>query len=314
MQRDECEVENGLVDRLQSDLPRCEKGLSKLPARAVDELTYCWMTEYFSLCGDPQPNDDGTYHIEEGHTKKDVYYDYECVFNNLGIKPVALNRFRFIWKTCTPHVLVRKRKGVDTKCPTCSMLARMWNETNDKKRRAYIQDLRQRHRITYMAERQGYWRRLLNAMMNPNEIISTIGDEMHQNHLLLPFEAGAGAQFFGRNSLEVHLQGVISHGRKCFYMFRHFCNVSKGANIAIHTWLAAFELEMQANGGKLPEIVYHQIDGGSENANLTTIAIAELMVYRGLCKKVVLTRLPVGHTHEDIDARFEVSSKRFDEA
>ena len=32
--------------------------------------------------------------------------------------------------------------------------------------------------------------------------------------------------------------------------------------------------------------------------------ICELLVARGLIRKLVLTRLPVGHTHEDIDAKF----------
>jgi hypothetical protein len=56
----------------------------------------------------------------------------------------------------------------------------------------------------------------------------------------------------------------------------------------------------------LPEVLYAQIDGGSENANKATLAICELMIARGLTRKIVLTRLPVGHTHEDIDARFGV--------
>ena len=56
----------------------------------------------------------------------------------------------------------------------------------------------------------------------------------------------------------------------------------------------------------LPETVYHQFDGGSENANASTVCIAELLVHRGLCRRVVLTRLPVGHTHEDIDQRYAV--------
>ena len=34
------------------------------------------------------------------------------------------------------------------------------------------------------------------------------------------------------------------------------------------------------------------------------VCIAELLVAKGLCKRVVITRLPVGHTHEDIDSLF----------
>jgi hypothetical protein len=57
-------------------------------------------------------------------------------------------------------------------------------------------------------------------------------------------------------------------------------------------------------GNKLPDTVFAQIDGGSENANHVMKGVCELIVARGLTKRVVLTRLPPGHTHEDIDAVF----------
>jgi hypothetical protein len=47
-----------------------------------------------------------------------------------------------------------------------------------------------------------------------------------------------------------------------------------------------------------------QIDGGPENANKYVLALCEFLVARRLTGAVFLTRLPVGHTHEDIDARF----------
>ena len=47
-----------------------------------------------------------------------------------------------------------------------------------------------------------------------------------------------------------------------------------------------------------------QIDGGSENANQYVLAICELLIVRRVFNKILLTRLPVGHTHEDIDAHF----------
>ena len=37
---------------------------------------------------------------------------------------------------------------------------------------------------------------------------------------------------------------------------------------------------------------------------LTLKAIAELLVAKGVINKIVITRLPVGHTHEDIDSKF----------
>ena len=47
-----------------------------------------------------------------------------------------------------------------------------------------------------------------------------------------------------------------------------------------------------------------KIDGGSENVARAALAICHLLVARRLTKKVVATRLLVGHTHEDIDAVF----------
>lgn len=46
------------------------------------------------------------------------------------------------------------------------------------------------------------------------------------------------------------------------------------------------------------------MDGGSENTAKAALAICELLVARRLTRRIVLTRLLVGHTHEDIDAIF----------
>ena len=46
------------------------------------------------------------------------------------------------------------------------------------------------------------------------------------------------------------------------------------------------------------------MDGGSENNNETFYAICALLVACRVVKRVVISRLPVGHTHEDIDALF----------
>lgn len=54
----------------------------------------------------------------------------------------------------------------------------------------------------------------------------------------------------------------------------------------------------------MPDKVYYQVDGGSENTAKAVLAICFLIVARGLTKKFVITRLIVGHTHEDIDALF----------
>ena len=78
--------------------------------------------------------------------------------------------------------------------------------------------------------------------------------------------------------------------------------VCVNANFCVHTWLLS--LEEQYRKGKLPPVLYHQIDGGSENANVLYLVICFMLVAKGLCLKVVLSRLLPGHTHEGIDALF----------
>ncbi len=48
------------------------------------------------------------------------------------------------------------------------------------------------------------------------------------------------------------------------------------------------------------------MDGGSENTAKAALAVCELLVARRLTRRVVLSRLLVGHTHEDIDAIFAI--------
>jgi hypothetical protein len=82
-----------------------------------------------------------------------------------------------------------------------------------------------------------------------------------------------------------HLQGVINHGRR-FVIYRTFQNVKPtSANLSIYTWL--IELEKEYIEKKcLPDTIYHQIDGGPENANKEYLVMSELLVHKRLCQKV----------------------------
>lgn len=71
----------------------------------------------------------------------------------------------------------------------------------------------------------------------------------------------------------------------------------------LHTFYLTLEA-WKKEKGHYPKKVYWQVDGGSENANKVTLAFCEYLVKETSIEEIYLTRLPVGHTHEDIDARF----------
>jgi hypothetical protein len=56
--------------------------------------------------------------------------------------------------------------------------------------------------------------------------------------------------------------------------------------------------------GKFPRKLYLQFDGGAENANQTVLGWLQVLVAKRIVPEIILTRLPTGHTHDDIDALF----------
>jgi hypothetical protein len=90
-----------------------------------------------------------------------------------------------------------------------------------------------------------------------------------------------------------------------FAQYRTFHTVGTGtANLGVYCLLADLERRLELDG-YLPPTFFFQLDGGPENANTTFFAMIELLVAKRIIKnKIYVTRLPVGHTHEDIDAVF----------
>jgi hypothetical protein len=84
---------------------------------------------------------------------------------------------------------------------------------------------------------------------------------------------------------------------------RSFHNVQHNGNLSVFCWLDALEQRLKADG-TLPDTLYYQVDGGPDAMCSLILFVSELLVAKGLCKRVVVTRLPVGHTHEDIDSLF----------
>lgn len=143
-----------------------------------------------------------------------------------------------------------------------------------------------------------YANRASLAMNMPKLYLSIVSDGMAQNHCILPW-LGNLAQIKG---VPQHIQGVLRHGRG-LTLYRTFHNVANGANLQLHTFLLILEETIEEEG-KLPDTVFFQFDGGSENTSKTVFLMCELIIARGLTKKIVLTRLMVGHTHSDIDGVF----------
>ena len=265
--------------------------------KAMD--AYQWMDYFFTAYGCKVSNCEQIHidHMEQ----KELWKEYE---DDVGeVRALGYHAFLELWYTCFPHVRVREYKQCCGKCITCLKLTEARRGTKSKIKKDYISRLFYFHRITFMGERKTYAERRYLAREFPEKYLSTISDGMAQLHCLLPYFAN---NYTVNVHYKQHIQGIINHGRT-LTLYRTFNNIANGSNLAIHTWLMNLEdihKKLKKIGKRLPDTIFAQIDGGSENANTTMKAICELMVARGLTKRVVMTRLPPGHTHEDIDAVF----------
>jgi len=126
---------------------------------------------------------------------------------------------------------------------------------------------------------------------------------MSQDHCVLPWYGNKVQSSF---PLKQKIIGVKQHGKsKTFY--RAFPHVKGGANITCEILLREIENRMmkcKASGETFPQILFLQVDGGPDNNSKTFYGFCEQLVRDGVFHRIELCRLPVGHTHEDIDALF----------
>ncbi len=79
---------------------------------------------------------------------------------------------------------------------------------------------------------------------------------------------------------------------------RETLTVDADSDFTIYCLLRELERWRDRNNGNYPQTWY------IENANKYVLAALEFLVIKRVVQKNVLTRMPVGHTHEDIDACF----------
>ena len=284
---------------LKMDTRQAQAGT--IPNTRQHIVSFMWMETYFNQYGDHIPNSNGQIHLD--FIEKTTLYEEYCrdvSYAHPDAGFMTYPRFCELWKSHFKHVSIRKHKGVTGKCSSCSLMTGLRYSCTDPKRRQLLVELHALHRSMFMQERMCYYDRIHYALSHPDTCMSCISDGMAQQHCILPHMAGIDQ--FGC-PLTQHLQGVLEHGQ-LFTIYRTFHTVGHGADMQVYVLLSQLEQWYQRNG-RFPELVYWQVDGGPENANKYILGICELLVHLDIgIKRIVFTRLPVGHTHEDIDSKF----------
>lgn len=134
-------------------------------------------------------------------------------------------------------------------------------------------------------------------------VLSMIIDGADQSAYGLPYFHNTTHSTQGKWKVKTHLMGAIVHGRKT-YAYTYIDNIKHGNNLTIET-LHRLLLDTAATEGKLPKTLYLQLDNTSKQCKgRFVLGYLACLVAWGLFDEVVLSFLPVGHTHEDIDQMF----------
>lgn len=261
-----------------------------------------WMENYFFQF-ESQPNSKQI-HVDFSY-KRTIYEEYRSSANpSAPANKLSEGNFKELWSSLYDFVKIRKSKRISGKCWTCAYINELRQKQKGEEVMRACKHLMIMHRGgLFMLERLEYRRRIQEAVsLSPNTIMSSIIDGASQNHCTIP-HPGENVEF--SNGLEQHIEGVLTHGQG-FTIYRSFPTVDADADFTIFCLLSELEKWRDNHKQNFPHTWYIQIDGGSENANKYLFAALEYIVAKRLVQKIVLTRLPVGHTHEDIDACFGV--------
>ena len=236
------------------------------------------------------------------HAVYDLFQaDHKADFPN-GV--CHLSWFKFIWKNDPRVAHIRLRKHLRfALCPVCAGFINTRFHALGENVRKDIKAKEREHAIFVRREREAYYDRRRLAYTEPKKYFSIIVDGADQSAYGLPHWWIIDKSVTELYRLRNHLMGVIVHGQGLYGM-SFLDNFKHGANItieAVHRVL----LKEFARRGYLPRIFYLQLDNTTKQCKSQYIcAFLGCLVGWDVFDEVVVSYLPVGHTHEDIDQLF----------
>jgi hypothetical protein len=208
-------------------------------------------------------------------------------------------------------IVIHKHKRF-AQCIVCFMLKQLASRAACAADRLHVKKHRGLHYKTVRLERIEYHLHRRAAQEAPWQVISIIIDGMSKWKTALPL-FGRELKFSNFKAYGQQLYGVLVHQdvrkpdyRGGFFGYLVDSAVHGGANLTVellYRTLQALELERKTWA---PELKLQLDNTCSDNKNDTVLAFCAFLVGTGVFRKVTLSFLPVGHTHEDIDAVFGI--------
>jgi hypothetical protein len=214
--------------------------------------------------------------------------------------------FCHIWDTTPSLASIVLRKWLPfAKCDTCIKFRGMqlkWKRLSGEERAAAREGHRA-HIERVRLERRAYYSNRMRARLEPHNYLSLIIDGADQGKHRVPHWPEKSHMMDEAMRQQLYAYGVLSHGRKA-YTYLLPGHVRQGHDVTIEIlWRVLCDTHQEE--GRLPPTLLLQLDNTTkQNKGRYLFAFLALLVHHNIFDKIVVSFLPVGHTHEDIDQMF----------
>jgi len=276
---------------------------TKVVVRDSTEIAHAWLKLYVDSLGECAPDSDTTY--LPPITKLEVYHQY---LNQHEINFISKTQFYRLWKTSFPTVKMPHIQQLG-RCSICCNFLEILRETKDADKRSKTRqtwrahiDICKQERLVYNLLRQR------SSEIDQKEFISIAEDAMDQSKTCPPIFPLKSKDESSYTKLKTRVMGVIVHGavtkKLGFFLTGEFLADS---NVTIECLNRTLQLVGLSN---LPPVLHLQLDNTKkDNKNKKVFSFLAALVKKHIFQKVIVSFLPIGHTHNDVDAMFGVFSK-----
>ena len=140
---------------------------------------------------------------------------------------------------------------------------------------------------------------------SPKESITISIDSMDNYKSRFPRCAREDKKSDATEKLMCHVTGVLMHGRpNPAQVYTWYDRFPASSDSIITILLDALDKTVTPTNPLPPTLYLHMDNCGRENKNRYVLAVCNMLVAKGIFKKVKLSFLPVGHTHDDCDQMF----------
>jgi hypothetical protein len=183
----------------------------------------------------------------------------------------------------------------------------MMNQAGSAAVRGEYRSIYEQHLKHQRCQRGKFYKHVQKGIERPDLYLSIIIDAMDQQKTQLPHAARFSKKTKDGVFLKQKLVGAMVHGMGT-WLYVSSPPVATGSNLTIHALLKTLvevgNRRVASGMDRYPPTLYLQLDNANDNKSFALLALCDLLVTAGLFRKIKVSFLLVGHTHEDIDQYF----------